>query len=234
MLRVLVAEDEATIRGFIVLNLRRYGYEPVEASSGDEALEIFDREDGNFQIALLDIMMPGTDGLEVCRRLRAMNSTMGIIMLTAKAQESDKIKGLGLGADDYITKPFSPSELMARLESLSRRVEHSITLVKGNPVAEVLTSGEFVLNLRRRTLSKNGEDIELTQLEYQIMEYFFTHPGQELDREDILLRVWGDGYAGEEKIVDVNIRRLRMKIEDDPSKPVHVKTVWGRGYKWIK
>ncbi|MBQ9106398.1 MAG: response regulator transcription factor [Clostridia bacterium] len=234
MLRVLVAEDEATIRGFIVLNLRRHGYEPVEASSGDEALEIFDREDGNFQIALLDIMMPGTDGLEVCRRLRAMNSTMGIIMLTAKAQESDKIKGLGLGADDYITKPFSPSELMARLESLSRRVEHSITLVKENPVAEVLTSGEFVLNLRRRTLSKNGEDIELTQLEYQIMEYFFTHPGQELDREDILLRVWGDGYAGEEKIVDVNIRRLRMKIEDDPSKPVHVKTVWGRGYKWIK
>lgn len=234
MLRVLVAEDEETIRDFIVINLKRHGYETEEAGDGEAALRLFEEREGNFQIALLDVMMPKLDGFEVCRRLRRENESMGILLLTARSQEEDKIKGLSLGADDYITKPFSPGELMARLESLSRRVQQSITLKESNPVAETVVSGDFTLNLRRRVLQKDGTDIELTQLEYQIMEYFLTHPGEELSRTDILHRVWGEQYYGEEKIVDVNIRRLRMKVEEDSSAPKHIVTVWGRGYRWIK
>lgn len=234
MLRVLVAEDEETIRDFIVINLKRHGYETEEAGDGEAALRLFEEREGNFQIALLDVMMPKLDGFEVCRRLRRENESMGILLLTARSQEEDKIKGLSLGADDYITKPFSPGELMARLESLSRRVQQSITLKESNPVAETVVSGDFTLNLRRRVLQKDGRDVELTQLEYQIMEYFLTHPGEELSRTDILHRVWGEQYYGEEKIVDVNIRRLRMKVEEDASAPKHIVTVWGRGYRWIK
>ena len=233
-LRVLVAEDEETIRDFIVINLRRHGYDPVEACDGVEAMRIFEEQQGDFQLALLDVMMPNMDGFELFRKLRKESENLGIIMLTARSQEADKVNGLSLGADDYITKPFSPGELMARLESLSRRVQQSIALTKGNPVAEVITSGDFTLNLRRRTLQKDNVDIELTQMEYQIMEYFLTHPNQDLSRSEILKRVWGENYFGEEKIVDVNIRRLRMKVEDNPSEPVHILTIWGYGYKWIK
>ena len=150
-------------------------------------------------------------------------------MLTAKSQEMDKISGLMIGADDYVTKPFSPTELLARVDSLYRRV--SAAVVKAQPTNEI-RSGEFVLDLRRRTLSKGGKDIELTQVEFQIMEYFFTNPDVARGRHDILVKVWGDNYCGEEKIVDVNIRRLRMKIEEDSSEPKHIVTVWGMGYKW--
>lgn len=142
----------------------------------------------------------------------------------------DKISGLMLGADDYITKPFSPTELLARVDSLYRRVEMH-TPKAAAPVDDI-TLGEFVLNLRRRTLLKNGRNIELTQVEFQMIEYFFNNPDIALDRTDILEKVWGSNYFGEEKIVDVNIRRLRMKVEDDPSQPRHLVTVWGMGYKW--
>ena len=152
-------------------------------------------------------------------------------MLTARTQEMDKISGLMLGADDYITKPFSPTELLARVDSLYRRVE--MHTVKSEPErSDDITLGEFTLNLRRRTLLKNGVNIELTQVEFQMIEYFFTNPDVALDRTDILNKVWGTNYFGEEKIVDVNIRRLRMKVEDDPSRPKHLVTVWGMGYKW--
>ncbi len=231
MKRILVVEDEKSIREFEVINLNRVGYETVEAGSGEEALEIYDREKGNFDIALLDISMPGMDGFELCRELRKRSSTLGIIMLTARTQEMDKISGLMTGADDYITKPFSPSELMARADSLYRRVSMSKVQNEGGNDKEI-SLGEFTLNLRRRVLLKNNKNIELTQVEFQIVEYFFANPDVALDRTDILNRVWGEDYFGEEKIVDVNIRRLRMKIEDDPSHPKYLITVWGIGYKW--
>ncbi|MBE6733603.1 MAG: response regulator transcription factor [Ruminococcaceae bacterium] len=231
MKRILIVEDEVAIREFEAINLKRVGYETVEAGSGEEALEIFDNDIKGFDIALCDVMMPGMDGFELCKELRARSSELGIIMLTAKSQEMDKISGLMLGADDYITKPFSPTELLARVDSLYRRVEMHSAKAKVT-VSDEIRLGDFVLNLRRRTLTKNEKNIELTQVEFQMMEYFFTNPDTALGRSEILNKVWGASYYGEEKIVDVNIRRLRMKIEEDPSIPKYLVTVWGMGYKW--
>jgi DNA-binding response OmpR family regulator len=231
MRKLLLVEDEAAIREFEAINLERAGYTAIQAGSGEEALELYDIEPDSFDIALLDISMPGMDGFELCKELRKRSASLGIIMLTARTQEMDKISGLMLGADDYITKPFSPSELLARVDSLYRRVEMNRA---GSAAAqrEEIKLNNFTLNLRRRTLLKGDKNIELTQVEFQIIEYFFTNPDTALDRSDILNKVWGDDYYGEEKIVDVNIRRLRMKIEDDPSKPKYLATVWGMGYKW--
>ena len=231
MKKILVCEDEAAIRDFVVINLRRAGYEVVEADCGEMALQKYEEQGGDFDVAILDIMMPGIDGLQVCKELRNKNSGIGIIMLSARTQEMDKVTGLMLGADDYITKPFSPSELTARVDSLYRRVSLSEQKNENN-FKEELQSGIFTLNLRNRALMKNGKMIELTQVEFQIMEYFFSNPGVALDRTDILNHVWGEAYVCEEKIVDVNIRRLRMKVEDEPSNPKYIVTVWGLGYKW--
>ncbi len=234
MKRILIAEDETAIREFIVINLKRSGYEVVEAENGRQAVEKYDECAGDFDIALLDIMMPEMDGLEVCKYLRQKSSTIGIVMLTAKSQEMDKVTGLLVGADDYVIKPFSPSELMARIDAIYRRVTVNKELAyKSKEPSDVITSGVFSLNLRTRTLQKNDEPIELTQVEFQIMEYFMSNSGASLSRLDILSYVWGDAYYGDEKVVDVNIRRLRMKVEDDPSSPEHLTTVWGMGYKWI-
>ncbi len=231
MKRILVVEDEDAIREFVVINLQRAGYDVVEAGSGEMALQKYEENHGEFDVAILDIMMPGIDGLTVCKELRKKSGNLGIIMLTAKTQEMDKVTGLMLGADDYVTKPFSPSELVARVDSLYRRVAIA-EMREENNFQEELVSGNFVLNLRNRALKKKGRMIELTQVEFQIMEYFFSNPGVALDRTNILTHVWGEAYYGEEKIVDVNIRRLRMKIEDEPSNPKHIVTVWGLGYKW--
>ncbi len=229
MKKILIVEDEEAIREFEAINLKRVGYQTVEAGSGEEALEIFDKNP-DFDIALLDISMPGMDGFTLCKELRRRTDTLGIIMLTARTQEMDKISGLMLGADDYITKPFSPTELLARVDSLYRRVGMNNS-AKAKTTNEI-TIGDFTLDLRRHTLMKGGENIELTQVEFQIIECFFTNPDTALDRTDILNKVWGSDYYGEEKIVDVNIRRLRMKIEDEPSNPKNLVTVWGMGYKW--
>ncbi|MGN0559247.1 MAG: response regulator transcription factor [Acutalibacteraceae bacterium] len=231
MRKILVCEDESAIRDFVVINLKRGGYDVVEADCGEAALQKYEENGGDFDIAILDVMMPGIDGFQVCKELRSKNGDIGIIMLSARTQEMDKVTGLMLGADDYITKPFSPSELMARVDSLYRRVEITNERADNN-FKEELKSGDFVLNLRNRALLKNGKMIELTQVEFQIMEYFFSKPGVALDRTDILNHVWGEAYVGEEKIVDVNIRRLRMKVEDEPSNPKYIVTVWGLGYKW--
>lgn len=231
MKKVLVAEDEESIREFIVINLSRSGYTVEQAENGLVALQKFKQDEEGFDVAILDIMMPELDGLAVCKELRKLSSDLGIIMLSAKTQEMDKVTGLMLGADDYVTKPFSPSELLARVDSLYRRVALAQSHSENN-FKEELKSGEFTLNLRNRALMKSGKMIELTQVEFQIMEYFFSNPGVALDRIDILNHVWGDAYVGEDKIVDVNIRRLRMKVEDEPSNPKHIITVWGLGYKW--
>ena len=231
MKRILIVEDEAAIREFEAINLKRAGYTVVEAGSGEEAIDIYDCDIEGFDIALLDISMPGMDGFTLCKELRERSQTLGIIMLTAKTQEMDKISGLMMGADDYITKPFSPSELMARVDSLYRRVE-ILSAKQTKSISDEITLGEFALNIRRRTLTKNGRNIELTQVEFQMVDYFFNNPDTVLSRTDILTKVWGTNYFAEEKIVDVNIRRLRMKIEEDPSEPKYLMTVWGMGYKW--
>ncbi|HZJ78441.1 MAG TPA: response regulator transcription factor [Clostridia bacterium] len=231
MKRVLVAEDESSIREFIVINLKHNGYDVVDVDDGAKALDEYFSSNENFDIALLDIMMPEVDGLEVCKRLREDNKYIGIIMLTAKTQEMDKVSCLLMGADDYITKPFSPSELVARLDAVYRRV--AMNSNNNQNTNNTLDSGDFALNLRNRSLSHRGEMVELTQVEFQIMEYFFENQGVALSRTDILKKVWGEGRIGEEKIVDVNIRRLRMKIEDEPSSPKHIVTIWGVGYKWV-
>ena len=233
MKRSLVAEDENSIRDFIVINLKRSGYDVVEAENGRDALDLYDKFEGDFDIALLDIMMPLVDGLEVCKQLRAKSNTLGIVMLTAKTQEMDKVTGLLVGADDYITKPFSPSELMARIDAIYRRVTVNKDVRVNSSASDIVEGGEFILNLRSRTLTKNGELIDLTQVEFQIMEYFLSNPNVALSRNDILKYVWGDSYFGDDKVVDVNIRRLRMKVEEEPSKPRHLTTIWGLGYKWI-
>ena len=208
MKKVLILEDETSIRSFVVINLRRAGYEAIEASTGEEALEQLKRNPDT-GVAIFDINLPGMDGFEVCRTVRATNKTIGIIMLTARTQEMDKVTGLMTGADDYVTKPFSP-----------------------NASPDELSQGPFVLNTRNRTLEKAGQKIRLTQVEYAIVKLFMQNPGRAMSREDILAAVWGRDYDGELKIVDVNIRRLRIKIEDDTSNPVYITTVWGYGYKW--
>ena len=228
MRKVLVMEDESSIRGFEVINLRRAGYEPIEADCGEAALEQLKRHP-DIRVALLDVMLPDIDGFEICRRIRAADSKIGIIMLTAKNQEMDKVMGLMTGADDYITKPFSPAELTARVDALYRRLGEA-----DEPVEDTgeIKQGPFKLNTRNRTLEKNGQRIRLTQIEYSIMKYFMDNSGKALSREEILNEVWGRDYFGELKIVDVNIRRLRIKIEDDPTLPSYITTVWGYGYKW--
>ena len=225
MKKVLILEDEDNIRSFVVINLKRAGYEVVEASCGQEALDVLQAQP-DISVAILDIMLPDIDGFEVCRRIRATSKQMGIIMLTARTQEMDKVTGLMTGADDYVTKPFSPAELMARVDALFRRI------VKDNNSADILKQGPFTMNIRNHTLDKAGTRIRLTQVEYNIMKLFMLNPGRALSREDILSEVWGREYEGELKIVDVNIRRLRIKIEDDTTNPTYITTVWGFGYKW--
>jgi len=225
MKKVLVLEDEASIRSFVVINLKRGGYEPIEAATGAEAYEQV-KVHPDIKVALLDVMLPDTDGFEVCRKLRAANPKLGIIMLSAKSQEMDKVTGLMTGADDYVTKPFSPVELTARVDALFRRTGSE---AEGQGELE---HGPFILNTKNRTLEKDSIRIRLTQVEYAIIKMFMTSPGKALSREEILTVVWGRDYSGEHKIVDVNIRRLRTKIEDDAQNPTYITTVWGYGYKW--
>ena len=226
MKKVLILEDEISIRSFVVINLKRAGYEVVEAGTGEQALELL-KTNQDVGVAILDIMLPGIDGFEVCRSIRATDKKIGIIMLTARSQEMDKITGLMTGADDYMTKPFSPAELTARIDALYRRIDND-----GSSNQIELKHGPFVLNTRNRTLDKDGRRINLTQVEYAIIKLFMQNPGRALSREDILTAVWGRDYDGELKIVDVNIRRLRIKIEDDTAAPTYITTVWGFGYKW--
>ena len=224
--KVLILEDEDNIRSFVVINLKRAGYQAIEAGTGKEALKKL-RENPDVGVAILDIMLPDIDGFEVCRHIRATNKQIGIIMLTARTQEMDKVTGLMTGADDYVTKPFSPAELTARIDALYRRLGGD-----GMAASELLTQGPFVMNTRNHTLEKNGQKLKLTQVEYSIMKLFMQNTGRALSREDILSAVWGRDYDGELKIVDVNIRRLRIKIEDDTANPTYITTVWGFGYKW--
>ena len=233
MKRVLIAEDEASIREFIVINLQRSGYEVLEAENGAQAIALFDDCDGQIDVAILDIMMPEKDGMEVCRYFRDKSAEIGILMLSAKSQEIDKVTGLMNGADDYITKPFSPSELMARVDAIFRRV----ALVKARHAQaqseQSIRLGDFTLQLNERLLYIGTKPVELTQIEFQILEFLFRNPNTVLTRAAILNEVWGENCYVDDKVIDVNIHRLRSKIEDNPAQPKHLVTIWGMGYKWI-
>ena len=224
--RILIVEDEKNIVDILSFNLTREGYETLEAYDGQAGLQLALEQ--NPDLILLDLMLPKMDGFDVCRNLRKENRSTPVIMLTAREEETDKVLGLELGADDYITKPFSPSELLARVDAIYRRV----SLSGGGKTADEIHSGPFILNLSSRTLTKSGNLIDLTQVEFQIMEFFMQNPNKALERSEILSNIWGENYMGDVKIVDVNIRRLRMKIEDEPSEPRYLTTVWGYGYKW--
>lgn len=225
--KILIVEDEEAIRSFIRVNMKRHNFDIVEAASGEEALE---KMDATVDIALLDVMLPGIDGFEVCKHLRENWPAIGIIMLTAKGQEQNKIEGLELGADDYMVKPFSPKELLARINALLRR----INLADKQVVAEsnIIRSGMFTILQEERKLMKNDQEIELTPIEFALVKYFMENPNKAIHRDEILNNVWGYNYVGDFKIVDVNIRRIRQKIEEDPSNPKYIEKVWGYGYRW--
>jgi DNA-binding response OmpR family regulator len=228
-MKVLLLEDEKSIRDFVRINLKRQGIEVVEASTGEEALEKAENESG-IEIAILDVMLPGIDGFEVCGKLRAKYPRMGIIMLTAKGQESDKVMGLEIGADDYVVKPFSPAELVARVKALFRRMYPE----SGEGAQNAITVEPFTILLDERKLLKEKAEIELTPKEFAIIKLFMENLNKAISRDTILTSIWGKYYIGDLKIVDVNISRIRQKIEDDPSRPKYIETVWGYGYIWRK
>ena len=211
--KILILEDEIGIRSFVSINLKREGYDIIEAGTGQEAIEKIDSEDG-ISIALLDVMLPDMSGIEVCKYIRAKYDQVGIIMLTAKSQEEDKIEGFMSGADDYMVKPFSIKELMVRVSALIRRVNKESTPAKNSEI----DLRPFRLDVDKRKLYKNGEEIELTPTEFSIVKYLMSNAKQSLSREKILEEVWGTNYLYDFKIVDVNIRRIRNKIEDESFK----------------
>ena len=227
--RILIIEDETAIQSILSELLTDAGYNIEVAGDGLEGITKF--REKPFSLVLLDIMMPKIDGYTVCEMIR-QESNVPIIMLTALDEEEAQVKAFELKVDDYITKPFSVSELIARLEALTRRIHRGTGAAKPAEEPEQLVSGPFVLDEKSRILYKSGKPIDLTQVEFQIMELFFRNPATALVREKILEGVWGKNYFGDVKIVDVNIRRLRMKIEDEPSNPRHIMTVWGYGYRW--
>ena len=227
--KILVLEDEIGIRSFVSINLKREGYEIIEAGTGAEAIEKIN-ENNDISIALLDVMLPDMSGIEVCKYIRQKFDQVGIIMLTAKAQEEDKLEGFISGADDYIVKPFSIKELLVRVAALLRRVKKEESSMKLNKIV----SDPFELDLDKRKLFKNGKEIELTPTEFSIVKYLMVNAKQSLSRDQILTEVWGNNYLYDFKIVDVNIRRIRNKIEDDPAKPKYIQTIWGYGYCFRK
>ncbi|MCG0274948.1 MAG: response regulator transcription factor [Thermosediminibacteraceae bacterium] len=222
--KIMVVEDENSIRRFIVINLKRNGYEVIEAASGEEAVRKAIEEKPD--LVVLDVMLPGMDGFEVCRILREKLPDVAVIMLTARGQDMDKIMGLELGADDYMVKPFNPLELTARIRAVLRRIR------KAGLEDEKISSGPFVLDLKGHRVLKKGEELDLTPREFDLMALFMKNPGKAFSRDEILNAVWGTDYIGDPKTVDVHIRRLREKVEDDPGRPEYIETVWGIGYRW--
>lgn len=223
--KILILEDEIGIRSFVSINLKREGYDVIEAGTGSEAIEKLNSEP-NITIALLDIMLPDMSGVDVCRYIREKYENMGIIMLTAKAQEDDKIEGFIAGADDYMIKPFSIKELLFRVSALIRRVKKDNDTRKSS----VLDLPPFSLDINKRKLYKDGNVVDLTPTEFSIVKFLMMNASDSLSRDQILQEVWGSTELYDYKIVDVNIRRIRNKIEEDPSKPKYILTAWGYGY----
>lgn len=223
MKKILIIEDEESIRGFLKINLKRNGYEVIEADNGELGVKLALKEKP--AIIILDVMLPGIDGFNVCKIIRNEDEKVGIIMLTAKSQDLDKIMGLEYGADDYIIKPFNPMELLLRIKALLRRIS-DYEEKKG------IIQGKFKLDIYAKRIFKNNKEIDLTPKEYSIIKLFIENPNKAFSRDELMDLVWGEDYIGDPKIVDVNIRRLRSKIESSSSKQGYIETIWGFGYRW--
>jgi two-component system, OmpR family, response regulator ResD len=223
MTTVLVVDDEPTIREIVAGYLDREGYRTLEAADGDRARELLEKDPPD--LVVLDVMLPGVDGLELCRWIRS-RSRLPVIMLTARGEESDRIVGLELGADDYITKPFSPRELAARVRTVLRRAEPEAV------TEERLSFGGLVIDSATREVTKNGAPLRLTAREFDLLWFVASHPRRVFSREQIMRRVWGYSSALDTGTVTVHVRRLREKVEDQPSHPRHLETVWGVGYRF--
>jgi two-component system response regulator ResD len=219
---VLVVDDEPTIRDVVVQYLRREGYATLEAGDGDTARSLLEREWPS--LVVLDLMLPGTDGLALCRWIRD-RSELPVIMLTARGEEADRIVGLELGADDYVTKPFSPRELVARVRTVLRR--------SGTPdeTYERVRFGQIEIDAAAREVLKNGHALKLTAREFDLLLFLARHPRRVFSRDQLMSRVWGYEPAFDSGTITVHVRRLREKIEDDPARPQHLETVWGVGYR---
>jgi len=225
MSRILIVEDEESIRKFIKISLKREKFEVFEATSAEEGLRKILQETP--EVVILDIMLPGMNGFELCEKLKKQNENIGIIILTARAQDMDKIMGLEFGADDYMVKPFNPLELIARINSLLRRMKY-----KNIQQTNFINSREFRIDLYSKKIFKNDIELDLTPKEFLLMKMFIQNPSKALSREELLNSIWGYEFIGDTKIVDVNIRRLRSKVENNPSEPQYIETVWGTGYRW--
>lgn len=224
MAKILLVEDEESIRSFLKINLKRNKFEVIEAENGEDAIKKAIENEPD--LAILDVMLSGIDGFEVCKKLREYYKDMGIIMLTARTQDSDKIMGLEYGADDYIIKPFNPLEIVLRIKAILRRIGEK----SGDK--DALKMGPFIVDLYSQRLLKNDKEIDVTPKEYMLMKLFLENPNKAFTRDELLNLVWGYDYFGDSKLIDVNIRRLRAKIEDDPSSPKFIETIWGKGYRW--
>lgn len=228
MTKILLVEDEESIRGFLKINLERNSFEVIEAGTGEEGIEKALLEKP--EIIILDVMLPGIDGFQVCSRLRKEFPNAGIIMLTAKGQDMDKIMGLEFGADDYIIKPFNPLEVVLRVKAILRRI--GVSGEESNKDKNKLMGGPFIIDLYSQKLLKDNKEIDVTPKEYMLMKLFIENPNRAFTRDELLNLIWGYNFFGDPKIIDVNIRRLRSKIEDDSSNPKYIETVWGIGYRW--
>lgn len=229
---VLIIEDDPHISRLIQINLRDLDCDAVIAANGTEGLNIFNGKD--FDLVVLDLMLPGTDGLSVCREMRKDDAYVPILVLTAKSTELDRVVGLEMGADDYLTKPFSIPELMARIKALFRRVD-ALTpeAIDKETSKQLIEHAGMRIDVQRRQVSINGRSVELTAREFDLLVYFAGHPGRVFSRVQLLDAVWGYSHGGYEHTVNTHINRLRTKIERDPSKPRFIQTVWGVGYKFV-
>ena len=223
MEKILIIEDEDSIRGFLKINLNRNGFEVLETDNGEEGLNILELQ--NPVLVILDVMLPGMNGFEVCKKIREKKDKIGIIMLTAKGQDMDKIMGLEYGADDYMVKPFNPMELLLRIKAILRRIG-------GNKENNIIRNGIFTIDSYGKKVFKGGKEIDLTPKEYSLIKLFIENPNKAFSRDELLDLVWGKDYFADSKIIDVNIRRLRSKIEDSASKEGYIETIWGLGYRW--
>ena len=223
MKKILIVEDEESIRGFLKINLKRNGYEVIEVDNGEDGIKIAINEKP--AIVILDVMLPGIDGFNVCKRIREEEKNIGIIMLTAKSQDIDKITGLEYGADDYIVKPFNPMELLLRIKAMLRRIGDE-------EEKRTIEQGRFKIDTYAKKVFKSDKEIDLTPKEYSIIKLFLENPEKAFSRDELMDLIWGENYIADPKIVDVNIRRLRSKIESSSSKQGYIETIWGFGYRW--